>query len=145
MRTLVYTLLAATALSTAAFAQSGPFAAPSAPLSAQEKAEIHAEAEKIKRERAAAAERVRKARAAKEAAAHQAAEPKHEEPMIIEKSEPTPSIDSGISATPAPMAPAPSASTTPAPAASDLPPAAAPAESTGLPAADAPKADAPKL
>jgi len=76
MRTIMLSLLAATALTSAA-AMAQPFGQPSTPLSASEKAEIKAEGAKA---RAAAAERARKAREAREAkAAKAAAEAQHKE------------------------------------------------------------------
>ncbi len=79
MRTLMFGLLAATALTSAA-AMAQPFGQASTPLSASEKAEIKAEAAKIKAAKAAAAERARKAREAKEAKA--AAEEKTPDSML---------------------------------------------------------------
>ena len=163
MRTLVVSLLAATILSSSAFAQgAAPFGAPSEPLSAQEKSAIHSEAAKAKRARAAAAERARK----KHEAATATATPEPvisapvTQPMIENEAppigssmgEPTAPINEPAAApSAAPIAPAPIGSAVPpAPAGTTVPPAPlgsavspAPAGSTTVPPAPIGSAEAP--
>ncbi len=122
MRTFVIGLLAATALSTSAFAQYDasqdiyhpgaatpaagaiPFGQPTAPLSASEKAAIKAEAAKIKAAKEAAAERARKKKeeaAAKARAAREAAE-QHNAPAepAAPVAAPAPAMNGGSAPTP---------------------------------------------
>lgn len=166
MRTLIVGLLAATALSTAAYAQYDasqdiyhpsatapaaggiPFGQPTAPLSASEKAAIKAEADKIKRAKEEAAERARKkkeeaaakARAAKEAAATHAAPALTEPaPAMIN----TPSTDDEAAPAMPDAGAAPTAPMGSAPVDNMTPPAAAPAAPEAMPAMPAPEGEAP--
>ena len=108
MRKFMFTLLAATTLSGAAFAQSEPFGSASAPLSAEEKASIQEEAAQIKRQKAAAA-RAAAAKREKAAAAKRAAAEKQSEPTLIEPTPmESPMVAPSPELTPAPAAPAPS-------------------------------------
>ena len=108
MRTVLAGLLAATILSSTATAQSmAPFGAPSEPLSAHEKAEIHAEVTKAKRARAAAAERARKqqeaalaAKAAKEQAPETVVSAPVPQPAIESEAPPAMATDGNVNMPP---------------------------------------------
>lgn len=146
MRTLILGLLAATALSSAAFTASAnsstPFGTASAPLTAEEKSAIKEEGAKIRKARAAAAERARQKAAARRAAKEVKSTHETIEPAKVETTEPTTSLSPvseempmSIPATPEASAPEPHAAA-PSPAiAPAAMPAAAPAPAMPAPAA----------